>query len=125
AGQAATGACARQLVGEMAVDRHPADAGAFGDLTDRRCSRADRLVQLDCGLDDALPGLVLTFGTSLERVRARHKDDGTRCLLKLDTRVCNRVASLPIRETHRFSKMEGAAMSIGSSSTVSPIAPYA
>src|SRR5207253_8905231 len=86
AGPAATGPGGRRLVGGMAVGRHPADAGAFGDLTARRCSRADRLVRLDRGLDDALPGLVLTFGTSLERVRARHKDDGTRCLLKLDTR---------------------------------------
>ena len=51
----------------MAVDRDPSHACAFGD---RRLivvgRRADRLVQLDRGFDDPLPGLVLALGALLE-----------------------------------------------------------
>jgi len=52
--EAAAGARERQLVGEVAVDGDAADAGAFGDLRDRRRRRADRLVLFDRRFDDRL-----------------------------------------------------------------------
>ena len=90
---AAAGACERQLVGEVAIDGYSSDAGAVGDLADRCCVGADRLVQLDRRLDDSLPRLVLAFGTAFERVRASHDNDDTDCLLKLDSRRPVGVAS--------------------------------
>ena len=66
----AAGARQRRLVGEVTVDRDPPDAGALGDLADRRGVRADRLVQLDRGVDDPLPGLVLPLGAALQLVLA-------------------------------------------------------
>src|SRR5207302_918189 len=56
---AAAGAGKRRLVREVAVDRHPSYLSTLGDLAHRGGGRPDRLVQLDRGLDDPLPGLAL------------------------------------------------------------------
>src|SRR5207248_7170019 len=69
---AAAGAGERRLVGEVAVDGHPSYLRALGDLAHGRGGRPDRLVQLDRGLDDPLPGLVLARGAALELIGAAH-----------------------------------------------------
>ena len=56
------------LVREVAIHRDPADAGALGDLADRRLRGADRLVELDRRFDDPLPGLVLLLRATLQLV---------------------------------------------------------
>src|SRR5207247_9173253 len=68
--QPAAGARQRQLVWEVAVDRHPSDTRALGDVAERRRRGADRLVQLDRRLDDATTGLMLLLGTALQLVAA-------------------------------------------------------
>ena len=62
-----TAAGARQLVliGEVAVDRDPADPRTLGDFGEGGGRGADRLVQLDRGLDDAPTGLLLELGAAL------------------------------------------------------------
>jgi hypothetical protein len=73
----AAGAQQRELVGEVPVDGDPPDAGAVGDVGDRRRVRADRLMQLDRRVDDALPCLVLALRPRLEGVGPTH---GTECI---------------------------------------------
>ena len=58
----------RGLVREVRVDGVPLDAGALGDRGDGRARRADGRVQLDGGLDDAMPCLRLPFCPALELV---------------------------------------------------------
>src|SRR5437667_4349062 len=82
----AAGARECRLVGEVTVDGHPPDLRALGDLTHRRGLRSDRLVQLDRGLDDPLPGLVLALGAALELIGAAHSSNDTCCTAKLDRR---------------------------------------
>ncbi len=69
---AAARARERRLIREVAVDGHSSDLGALGDLTHRRGLRSDRLVQLDRGLDDPLPSLVLALSAALELIGAAH-----------------------------------------------------
>src|SRR5207247_2186826 len=83
----AAGAGERRLVGEVAVDGHPPDLCALGDLAEGGGLRPDRLVQLDRGLDDPLAGLVLALGTALELIGAAHSSDDTCCIAKLDIQV--------------------------------------
>src|SRR5438094_553338 len=73
-----------RFVGEVAVDGDPSYLGALGDLAHCCRRRPDRLVQLDRGLDDPLPGLVLVLGATLELIRAAHPNDSTCCTAKLD-----------------------------------------
>jgi hypothetical protein len=47
------------LVGEVAVDGRPLDAGAIGDRADRGSRGPDRPVEVDRGLGDPQPGLFL------------------------------------------------------------------
>src|SRR5439155_21860389 len=61
-----------RLVGKVAVDGHPSYLAALGDLARRCRRRPDRLVQLDRGLDDPLPGLVLALGATLELIAPAH-----------------------------------------------------
>ena len=68
----AAGARERELVGEVAVDGHASHPGALRDLGHRSGRGADRLVQLDCRLDDSLSRLVLSLGAALELVGAGH-----------------------------------------------------
>ena len=68
-------ACAREreLVGEVTVNCHASDPGALRDLGHGSGRGADRLVELNRGLDDPLPCLVLLLGTALELVRTGHR----------------------------------------------------
>src|SRR5207247_8601746 len=61
-----------RLVGKVAVDGHPSYPGALGDLAHGCRRRPDPLVQLDRGLDDPLPGLVLALGATLELIAPAH-----------------------------------------------------
>ena len=74
---AAAGVEQRRLVRKMTVHRYPSHSGALGDLADRRPGSADRLVELDRGVDDPLPGLVLALGATLQLVLAGHDQDDT------------------------------------------------
>src|SRR5438094_8641486 len=69
---AAARASEARLVGKVAVDGHPSYLGALGDLAHRCRRRPDRLVQLDRGVDDPLPGLVLALGATLQLIRPAH-----------------------------------------------------
>jgi hypothetical protein len=60
----------RALVGEVAVDRRPLDAGAVGDGLHGRPYRPDRLVQRDGRLGDPAARLVLAGGALLLAVGA-------------------------------------------------------
>ncbi len=81
---AAARARERRLIREVAIDGHPSYLGALGDLAHCRGRWSDRLVQLDRGLDDPLPGLVLALSAALELIGAAHLHDDTRCTVKLD-----------------------------------------
>src|SRR5438094_111218 len=118
---AAAGAGERRLVGEVTVDGHPSYLGTLGDLADRGGGRPDRLEQLDRGLDDPLPGLVLARGSALELIGAAHPQDDTCCTTKLDRLHPRGVGCSLDRETRCFANTEGAAMS-AAARTVSPIA---
>ena len=82
---AAAGTDERQLVGEVTVDGDPPHPCALGDLADGRGRRAERLVQLDCGLDDSLAGLFLAFGAPPELVRTGHHNHDTPRISKVDS----------------------------------------
>src|SRR5439155_21932766 len=107
----AAGARECRLVGEVAVDGHPPDLRALGDLAHRRGLRSDRLVQLDRGLDDPLAGLILVLGAALELIGAAHSSDDTCCTAKLDRLHLRGVGCSLDRETWCFANTEGAAMS--------------
>jgi hypothetical protein len=62
----------RAVVGEVRVDRVPFHAGPFGDPADRRPRGADGRVQVDGGLDDALPRLRLPPGPLLQLILPLH-----------------------------------------------------
>ena len=70
--QSRAGQAQAALVGEMRIERVALHAGALGHHAEGRLRRADAAVQLDRGLDDALPGLRLLLGAALEGVGPGH-----------------------------------------------------
>src|SRR4029450_3671772 len=54
--QSPAGQIKAPLIGKMRVTRVPLNTGPLGDHADRRERRSDASMQIDGGLDDALPG---------------------------------------------------------------------
>ena len=52
------------------IERMALYAGALGDHAEARLERPDIAMQLDRGLDDALPRLGLAFGPLFQRIAA-------------------------------------------------------
>ena len=73
----------RRLVGEVAVDGRAAHAGVLGQRAHRRARRAERPVQRDRALGDALPRVLLELGAALHPVGTLFV--GHRCPMNLDT----------------------------------------
>jgi hypothetical protein len=80
---AAAGTKEGRFVGKVPVHGDPADARTFGDLADGGRRRTESLVELDRGIDDPLPRLILPLCTTLELVGASHLFNDTRCPAKI------------------------------------------
>ena len=76
---------------EVSIESPASHARPFCDCQVGRVRRADRRVQLDCGVDDLLPSLVLALRTSLE------------CVLPCDFRElpCDLIIDKPVAGRYR------------------------
>jgi hypothetical protein len=72
------------LVWEVAIHRDLSDLRVLCDVAHRRGREPLGLVQLDCGLNNLLSGLILPLGSPLELIWAFHDIRDTPHFTKLD-----------------------------------------